>query len=79
MSSLVVLLYSESPLLPSPEADKATEKSFPVSRVGKKTASREVGIFFFFFFPNFMFYKLECTGGGGEKKTRAVDRKQLFI
>ena len=41
-----------------------SKKSFPVSRVGKKKASREVGNPFFFF------YKLECTGGGGgvEKK-----------
>ena len=35
-----------------------SKKSFPVSRVGKKTASREV-------LPNFIFYKLECTAGGG--------------
>ena len=40
--------------------------SFPVCRVGKKKASREVGNLFFF--PNLIFYKLECTGGGVEKK-----------
>ena len=41
---------------------------FPVSRVGKEKASREVGNLFF---PNFIFYKLECTGrGGGEVKKK---------
>ena len=43
-----------------------SKKSFPVGRVGKKTASREVGIFFFFF-PNFNFFKLECTEGKVKK------------
>ena len=63
--------------------------------MGKKTATREVGIFFSFLI-SFFFYKLECTGGGSKKiiffenmkkkvpvtpfiPTRAVDRKQLFI
>ena len=31
-----------------------------MGRVGEKTASREVGNFFF---PNFFFFKLECIGG----------------
>ena len=48
-----------------------SKKSFPVGRVGKKTASREVGIFFFFFFPNFNFLKIECTG-------RKVTKKNFF-
>ena len=42
-----------------------SKKLFPVGRVGKRTASREVGIFFF---PNFnFFFKLECTGGEVKK------------
>ena len=40
------------------------KKVFPVCRVAQKNASREVGMFFFLF-PNFNIYKLECTGGGG--------------
>ena len=44
-----------------------SETLFPVCRVGKIKASREVGNFFFFF-PNFIFYKQECAGGGGSKK-----------
>ena len=43
-----------------------SKKSFPVGRVEDKNASREVGIFFFF--PNFNFLKLECTGGEVKKK-----------
>ena len=43
-----------------------SKQLFPVSRVGGKKASWEVGNLFFF--PNFIFYKLECTGGGGEVK-----------
>ena len=43
-----------------------SKKSFPVGWVGEKTASREVGIFFFF--PNFNFFKLECTGGKVKNK-----------
>ena len=70
-----------------------SKKLFPVGRVGTKTASWEVGIFFFF--PNFNFLKLECTGGkvkkfffekmkkkvtvGPFRPTRPVHRKQLFI
>ena len=42
-----------------------SKKSFPVFRVGKKTASREVWIFFG---PNLIFYRLECTGGKVKKK-----------
>ena len=51
---------------------------FPVSRVGKKKASREVGNLFFFFFPNFVFYKLECTGGGGGVKKKMKMGKKKF-
>ena len=44
----------------------ATLTRFPVLRVGKKPASRAVRI------PppppNFILYKLECTGGGASKK-----------
>ena len=42
------------------------EKSFPVSRVGK-IKGHSVGRDFFFF-SNFIFYELECTGGKGKKK-----------
>ena len=45
------------------------KKSFLVGRVGKKTASQEVGIFYFFF-PDFIFYELDCTGGGSKKKKK---------
>ena len=38
-----------------------SKKSFPVGRVGNKTARREVGIFFFSLIS--FFFKLECTGG----------------
>ena len=34
--------------------------AFPVKKNGR-SGGRD---FFFFFFPNFIFYKLECTGGG---------------
>ena len=44
----------------APEAIR--KKSFPMCWVGKKTASREAGNFFF---PDFIFINLECTGGGG--------------
>ena len=44
-----------------------SKKSFPVGRVGKKTASREAG---FFFFSWFHFYKLNCTGGVSKKKKK---------
>ena len=45
---------------------------FPVGQVGFIIcASQEVGIFFFFFFPDFIFfYKLECTGWGGVKRKK---------
>ena len=42
-----------------------SKKSFPVSRVSKKTASREVGNFFFLFIS--FFYELECKGGKVKK------------
>ena len=45
-----------------------SKKSFPLCRLGGKTASREVGIFLFF--PNFFFYKLECTGGTTKDKKK---------
>ena len=45
-----------------------------MGRVGKKTASREVGIFFFF--PNFNFFKLECTGGKVKKKKKIEKKKK---
>ena len=51
-----------------------SKKSFPVSRVGEKKASREVGNLFFFF-PNFIFYILECTGGKTKKKNLLKIRK----
>ena len=41
-----------------------SKKLFPVFRVGTKTASREVGIFFFFLIS--FLYRLECTGGGSK-------------
>ena len=53
-----------------------SKKLFSVGRVGNKTASREVGIFFFFF-PNFNFFKLGCTGGGGDggvKKKKKLEK-----
>ena len=45
-----------------------SKELFPVGQVGKIKASREVKIFFFS--PNFIFHKLECTGGGGKKKKK---------
>ena len=39
-----------------------------MGRVGEKTASREVGIFFFFLIS--IFFKLECTGGKVKKKKK---------
>ena len=45
-----------------------SKKSFPVGRVGKTTARREVGIFFFFLIS--IFFKLECTGGKVKKKKK---------
>ena len=45
-----------------------SKKLFPVSWVGKKKASGES----FFLFLNFIFYKLECTeGGGGEREVKS--------
>ena len=44
-----------------------SKKSFPVFRVGKKTASREVGNFFFS--PNFIFLQTRIYRGEKLKKT----------
>ena len=52
-------------VVPRPPLSK---KLFPVSRVGKNKASREVGIFFFFLF--LIFHRLECT--------KKIDKKKLF-
>ena len=41
--------------------------SFCQKKKGQKNASRES---FFFFFPNFIFHKLECTGGKSKKKKK---------
>ena len=48
---------------------------FPVSRVGKKKPVGRSGIFFF---SNFIFYKLECTGGKREKKKNLKIGKKKF-
>ena len=48
------------PTSPRPPLSK---KLFPVSGVVKRKANREVGNLLFFF-PNFIFYKIEYTGGG---------------
>ena len=61
---LVVLFHSQPVIVQI--RPPLSKKLFPVSRVGRKKASREVGNLFFS--PNFIFYKLECTGGGGEVK-----------
>ena len=50
-----------------------SKKVLPVCRVGQKTASREVGNFFF---SNFIFNKLEYTGGGSKKKTLFENMKK---
>ena len=53
------------------------KKVFPVCRVAPKNASREVGIFSF---PNFIFDRLECTGGGGGGgviKTKRKTKKNM--
>ena len=49
------------------------KKVFPVCRVAPKNASREVGIFFF---SNFIFYRLECTGGSKKKKKEFENMKK---
>ena len=49
-TKIFVIVVSGSIQIIGPPLSK---KSFPVGRVGKKTASRVVGIFFFF--PNFNF------------------------
>ena len=49
---------------------------FLFCRVGKKTASREVGIFFFFFLISF-FYKLECTGEKGKISFENMKKKKF--
>ena len=55
----------------------SSKKLFPVCRVGKKTASREVGIIIFFPSNFFFFNKLECSGGGGSKKKKSSSRPFL--
>ena len=57
----VNLKVSLPPPSPGPRPP-LSKKLFPLGRVGKKTASREVGIFFFSLIS--IFFKLECTGGG---------------
>ena len=54
-----------------------SKKTFPVGRVGKKNASREVGIFFFF--PNLIFFKLECTGGKVKKNCFEKMKKRVPV
>ena len=54
-----------------------SKKLFPVGRVGKKEASREVGNLFFS--PNFIFYKLVCTGGGGSKKKIFLENRKKKV
>ena len=56
--------------LPKPPLSK---KSFPVGRVGKKKPVGRSGIFSF---PNFIIYKLECTGGKGKKKKKNENRRK---
>ena len=51
-----------------------SKKSFPVGRVGKKN-SWKVGIFFF---SNFFFFKLECTGGEVKKKLFEKMKKKVL-
>ena len=58
----VCVLYVPHPTYVRPPLSKTL---FPVSRVGKKKASRAVGNLFFF--PNLIVYKLECTGGEVKK------------
>ena len=60
-----ILLWSCADLRPG-----LGELSFPVGRVGQKTASRSVGNLFFF--PNFIFHNLECTGEKGKKKKKKL-------
>ena len=48
-----------------------SKKSFPVGRVGKKTASREVRIFFILIS---IFFKLECTGGKVKKNLKRLKK-----
>ena len=51
-----------------------------MSRVGKKQASWEVGnLSFLFFLPNFIFYKLECTGGKRKKKIENKKKKKFSM
>ena len=51
-----------------------SKKLFPVGRVGKKSASREVGIFLFLI--SFCL-KLECTGGKVKKNIFGKDKKKI--
>ena len=54
----------------------SSKKSFPVRRVAPKTATWSGGIFYF---PNFIFYKLECTGGKGKRKYENMKEKKKII
>ena len=54
-----------------------SKKLFPVSRVGKKksqSGGRES-----FFFPNFIFNKLECTGGKSKKKEENFESRKYKV
>ena len=51
-----------------------SKKLFPVRRVGTKK-SQSGGRESFLFFPNFIFYKLECTGGKVKKKNENRKKK----
>ena len=63
---LFLPLYSSFDLTRPP----LSKKSFPVGQVWKRTASREVGIFFFFLIS--IFFKLECIGGKVKKKKKKI-------
>ena len=48
-----------------------------MSRVGKNNAIRKVGDTFFG--PNFIFYKLECTGGKSKKKKKKNENRKKKV
>ena len=52
-----------------------SKRSFPVSRMGQKKS--QSGGRNLFFFSNFIFYKLECTGGKSEKKNWKIGKKKF--
>ena len=60
-------IAKESASFTSEPRPPLSKKLFPVSRVGKKKSQSGGRESSFFFFPNFIFYKLECTGGGESK------------